>query len=374
MSALAKNYDILSSETETLKDQNVHLKEENCKVSSNVQSLRESNLKLHAVMEEMLEKMTSKNSELQQFRDRLEAATHDLEQKEMESSVQIKQLKKLVDHLQQKQGKKSSTSDCSKNWSAAMPYEELQELLVKEQSRIKRLEEDVQRLRQEKVAATAGDSKKRSESKLPPLLVTTKTQHAIPHRFHKQTNMKSGLKCFVCQSGITLLTSSSACRFCGRVVHPACEASAPKDCGLPTDLAKVLGGGSSGSDISSGAGAVVEILHRGYLRVPSTHSGEWRTVAVHVSVDGKLVVEGGSVNESIELRPSRGSVHIQSCVSYSELLHTGAFDEAHVFKVVLVRVARVREVHYFCAKNMQASQHATWMQRFVCLREYETRC
>ena len=67
---------------------------------SDYRSLKESNLKLHSVMEEMLTKIESKNGELASLRDKLESAAADLEKREMESGTQIGQLKKLVDHLQ----------------------------------------------------------------------------------------------------------------------------------------------------------------------------------------------------------------------------------------------------------------------------------
>ena len=69
-------------------------------IESRPRSLKESNLKLHAVMEEMLAKIESKNGELASLKDNLESAATDLEKREMESGTQIGQLKKLVDHLQ----------------------------------------------------------------------------------------------------------------------------------------------------------------------------------------------------------------------------------------------------------------------------------
>ena len=53
-------------------------------------------------MEEMLEKISTKNSELNELRSKLGATAEDLEKKDLESGVQINQLKKLVDHLQTK--------------------------------------------------------------------------------------------------------------------------------------------------------------------------------------------------------------------------------------------------------------------------------
>ncbi len=71
--------------------------------------------------------------------------------------------------------------------------------------------------------------------------VAAETAHSIPHRFQRQTNMRRpNLKCSVCLSTVSLCRTVSTCRFCGRVVHPACENAAEADCGLTGELALVL--------------------------------------------------------------------------------------------------------------------------------------
>ena len=97
--------------------------------------MKESNLKLHAVMEEMLAKIESKNGELASLRDKLESAAADLEKREMESGTQIGQLKKLVDHLQSKVDSSTEKKHHGKGGKQhsqpqlewAMSYEEMQE-------------------------------------------------------------------------------------------------------------------------------------------------------------------------------------------------------------------------------------------------------
>ncbi len=84
------------------------------------------------------------------------------------------------------------------------------------------------------------------------------TAHAIPHRFHKQTHLKAGQKCSVCQGSLPLMRAVSVCKFCHRHVHVDCEDGAGADCGLSTDLALVL---KSTSDNSEG------VSHKGYLKV-----------------------------------------------------------------------------------------------------------
>lgn len=58
MSAMAVNYDMISKEAASLKEENVKLKEEGSQMVTNIHSLKESNLKLHEVMEEMLDKIS----------------------------------------------------------------------------------------------------------------------------------------------------------------------------------------------------------------------------------------------------------------------------------------------------------------------------
>ena len=58
MSAMAVNYDLISKESAALKEENHTLKEEGALMVTNIHSLKESNLKLHEVMEEMLDKIS----------------------------------------------------------------------------------------------------------------------------------------------------------------------------------------------------------------------------------------------------------------------------------------------------------------------------
>ncbi len=67
-----------------------------------------------------------------------------------------------------------------------------------------------------------------------------------------------GVRCDVCSANVAFGRTVSVCKFCDRTVHPGCEAEAPKDCGLSSDLALVL---------KSSAANTKEVLQKGYLKV-----------------------------------------------------------------------------------------------------------
>ncbi len=65
-----------------------------------------------------------------------------------------------------------------------------------------------------------------------------------------------------------------------------------------------------------------------------------------------LIVDNGKAD--IHLCPEKGFVFIQGTVAYSELSHTPAFDQPHVFKVGYSHGSKIRETRYFMAKTFQA--------------------
>ena len=98
------------------------------------------------------------------------------------------------------------------------------------------------------------------------------------------------------------------------------------------------------------------------LQIPEGSPGgepgrEWKSVPVQIVKD-KLVVDNGKWE--INLRPEKGSVYIHGAVAYSELSHTSAFDQPHVFKIGHSRGSRVREARYFMAKTFQ--EKAAWIE------------
>ena len=170
------------------------------------------------------------------------------------------------------------------------------------------------------------------------------------------------MKCAVCDSSIAFGRSASVCKFCGRTVHPHCEAAAPKDCGLSSDLASIL---------KSSAASAKEVLHRGYLKIPdhSRSRKTWRTVAVQLLSSNRLLAEdpeSGKKRMDLDLGCSKssdgagGSVFTHGTVAYTELAHSAAFAQPqHVFKICRTKGAKTRETHYFMAKS--ESEKQSWI-------------
>ena len=102
LSVLAKNYEILSDDSAELRDQNLQLKEEMSQYITNIQSLKESNFKLHQVMEETMAKIERRNMEIANLSEKYERVKEDKEKRDNENSIHIDQLKKLIDHLRAK--------------------------------------------------------------------------------------------------------------------------------------------------------------------------------------------------------------------------------------------------------------------------------
>ncbi len=199
------------------------------------------------------------------LQEKLHGANEELERK----TVQINQLKKLVDHLRSggkegtdRTGSSSSSSGDSKRkppleW--AMSYEEVQEELDRERGRSRQLAEELKQARTRAMSEAA--SAPLEESAVRELALrrpVAQTAHAIPHHFHKVTHMKAGQKCPVCTGSLPLCRAVSQCKFCHRVVHVGCEDGAGADCGLSSDLALVL---------KSNAGNSEGVLQKGYLKV-----------------------------------------------------------------------------------------------------------
>ena len=135
LSALARNFEHASGESTVLKEENRRLKEEASQLATSVYSLKESNLKLHAVIEETMEKIGRRNQEIKRLEEQHGALAAEKERKEAETNIQVNQLRKLVDHLKSKNdalliGPKAAKGRkrlADQNW--ALTYEELQEQL-----------------------------------------------------------------------------------------------------------------------------------------------------------------------------------------------------------------------------------------------------
>lgn len=210
----------------------------------------------------------AKNNELRVLRERLAQASTDNDKKEHEASVQIKQLKKLVDHLQSKVDSQSASHGSSKTTKKqimsnklAMSYEEVTSQLEREKLKVRQMQEELLKRKKSsasannenvgapesnKASAAAKPLKEKAAKDLASKNPVAETGHAIPHRFQKQTTMKVQ-KCSVCFGHILFCSSMCVCKFCHRVVHPSCEVNVGQDCGLSSGLALMLKTNASNS-------------------------------------------------------------------------------------------------------------------------------
>jgi chromosome segregation ATPase len=102
LSLLAQNYERASDESTALREQNLQLKEDLSEHITSIQSLKESNFKLHQVIEEAMGKIERRNVELANCKESLEMLKEDKDRKDNENHVHIEQLKKLIEHLREK--------------------------------------------------------------------------------------------------------------------------------------------------------------------------------------------------------------------------------------------------------------------------------
>ena len=166
LSSLARNFEHVSEEAAGLKGENRGLKEEASQLTTSVYSLKESNLKLHTVIEETMEKIGRRNQEIKRLEEQHGSLSAEKERKEAETNIQINQLRKLVDHLKSKNdalmiGPKAAKGRkrlADQNW--ALTYEELQGQLDQERHRVRMLNEQIRILNSPRKSPNKGGSRK----------------------------------------------------------------------------------------------------------------------------------------------------------------------------------------------------------------------
>ncbi|XP_060064915.1 citron Rho-interacting kinase-like [Ylistrum balloti] len=293
---------------ETDLDEKRALKEEISTVMTECQDLRTKNLKLKHNLDEAMDKFElifGEKVDLENFTDALQGV-HFLEKYKFEST--IGQQMKLIDYLhalwaennaskKKKSGSKLFGSGKSKDVVSPgnpIPFLDLQSALDQERKRCNKLQEQNEKLRQEKFtqanewceqnttpvgapekkqsvlklvgslkenetltpndrAAVAAlvrspsahsapvnlltPSVKRASSMYSYRLPQTPSQrmhHNIPHRFVTGLNTRA-TKCAVCLGSVPFVKQASKCQECHMVCHPKCLSAAPATCGLPTE-------------------------------------------------------------------------------------------------------------------------------------------
>ncbi|QQP38217.1 Citron Rho-interacting kinase, partial [Caligus rogercresseyi] len=349
MEDLLGKFSTLSGEDSTQKVALKDLKESYSSLLTRYHELLEGSNSLTSQNEELRIRLARSEDDIAEGKDELSKVVRSHATVQHELLTKINQLEKLIDYLQSKLNKRakcrsvfSSHAKCSSDKeNMALPYEALKEKLKEEEGKNVGLLKELNSLRGELRCSRTNPTTFLLPSN------DQRANHSIPHRWTSQTNMKV-TKCSTCFGFVHFCRQASVCQHCHRTVHSHCAPKSQDDCGLPKTLAPVLKSSSSGSGKKP---------FEGYLKIPEQGGKYWMSVHVRIH-DDRLILKGeGMETREINLMPSNGFVYIQSSVVYTELLHTTAYDQPHVFKI---GYSNAKDTHYFMAKSF--TDKALWIK------------
>ena len=378
-----------------LEVENKQLKEELTEKITQLHSHKESNFKLNQVVEEAIEKIKTKNQEIDDLQIKMETESRMAKEKGLRLESTQAQQSKLIDFLQTKvanlEGRKKTFADKifgnKENRPAGssmhVAYGDLEGLLEKEKAKSKKLTAQLERARAEVVSLKSNPELGTLPRKVLQQLDTSSgtTSHNIPHRLVTITNKKS-VKCPVCQDSISLLTAASACKDCGIIVHLQCSSALPNNCGLSSQLASIKSVQPPSTPISSRplppAPATPDLLKEG--KVQSLVGGQWADVFL-VLRSGVLDMfsdqEKSNKLDQLGLTLPHCTVSLQSSVSFAEVMlsgtsfcltscnaqvyHINYTDRPYTFKLSVHTVGKLEKALYFMCQNF--SSKVDWVNR-----------
>ncbi|KAK3596286.1 hypothetical protein CHS0354_030661 [Potamilus streckersoni] len=376
-------------------EENRRLKEEISNILTENQDLRSKNLKLKQNLEEAMDKFElifGEKVNLENFAEALQGL-HFLEKYKFEST--IGQQMKLIDYLQalwaesmakkKKSGKLFGSSKNKDNTSPvmAMQWADLQASLELEKRRNAKLQEQLERVREENyqqanellklkgqvkeklalegtmtpkikaavhvlVQSPCGQvstetlltpSTRRSTKMLAvPVPQSQRMHHRIPHRFVTGLNTRA-TKCAVCLGSVPFVKQAAKCQECAMVCHPKCVASVPATCGLPTEyvqhFATIMGQQSQTKQYSPLAKDTL-IHMQGWLKIPKAGKQSWerRWVVLENNIL-MLFLEETDANpvDTFDLNPPEMDVTVHSAVSVAELPNTATTDLLYILRL-----------------------------------------
>ncbi|XP_033747318.1 citron Rho-interacting kinase-like isoform X2 [Pecten maximus] len=396
---------------ETDLDEKRALKEEISSVMTECQDLRTKNLKLKHSLDQAMDKFElifGEKVDLENFTDALQGV-HFLEKYKFEST--IGQQMKLIDYLhalwaenaaskKKKSGSKLFGSGKPKDVVSPgnpVPLLDLQSALDQERKRCNKLQEQNEKLRQEKFTqanewveqnTTPGTTEKnhsvlrlmgslkdndtltpkdraavatlvrspsapvnlltpsvkRSSSMYSyglPQVPSQRMHHNIPHRFVTGLNTRA-TKCAVCLGSVPFVKQASKCQECHMVCHPKCLSAAPATCGLPTEyfqhFQEIMR-----RDEDMPVNRKISLckddrpIHmKGFLKIPSTGTQGWERKWASLE-DNILMLYNNETDanpvDSFNLNPEETDITVHSAISSAELPNTALTDLSHVIKV-----------------------------------------
>jgi citron Rho-interacting kinase len=235
--------------------ENDHLKEELSEKITQLGSHKESNFKLTQGMEEAINKIESKNKQIDNLNLKIDSDSRMMSEQVTKHEGTIAQQTKLIDFLQVKveelEGRKKTFADKlfggnkeNKENHLIVGYQDIQHQLQSERAKNRKLADQLTRVRSEVVALKTNTSSSKSETHLPRSVLNqidpTKTaKHNIPHRLHSGTIKKTS-RCPVCQETLGFMNLAQICKDCGVGVHSGCSSGLPPTCGLSSSLVSAL--------------------------------------------------------------------------------------------------------------------------------------
>ena len=343
-----------------------------------LKSLKESNFKLHDVVEGAFEKIESKNEEIDGLNMKIETESRLSREKTLRLESTQAQQSKLIDFLQTKvanlEGRKKTFADKifgnkenrPAGNSVPVAYSDLEGLLEKEKAKSKKLSAQLEKARAEVVSLKSNPELGTLPRKVLQQLDNTSgtTSHNIPHRLVSSTNRKTA-KCPVCQDSVSLLTAASSCKDCGLTAHLGCSSALPNNCGLSSQLASIKAVPPS-TPISSRplppAPANSDVLKEG--KVQSIVSGQWTDVFLVLRpavLDMYADQDKTQKIDQLGLTLPHCAVSLQSSVSFGEVYHLNHTDRPYTFKLSVHTVGKFEKSLYFMCQNF--SSKVDWVNK-----------
>ncbi|XP_025090318.1 citron Rho-interacting kinase-like isoform X2 [Pomacea canaliculata] len=161
--------------------------------------------------------------------------------------------------------------------------------------------------------------------------------HNIPHRFVTGLNTRA-TKCGLCLGSVHFVKQASKCQECGMVVHPKCATSVPATCGLPTEYVRLFADMMSRIEESEAHSNMepVSIKMEGWLKVPRTGKPGWEKRWVELDGSCLLLYKEDSDAHPIDtfdLSPPDADVSVHSAVTAAELTNIASLDLYYVLRL-----------------------------------------
>ena len=326
--------------------ENKQLKEELSEMITQLSSHKESNFKLTQGIEEAIQKISTKNTELANLQLAVEAERADVADQMTRHQATKAQQGKLIDFLQTKvtalEGRKKTFSDKifgnnkenarPAGSSVPMAYADVEQLLEKERQRGKKLTQQLSRARAE-VVALKTNQPEHSEIPASVLSKVDAKSHNIPHRLATVTSKKTA-RCVVCQESLGFMTSILQCKDCSVSIHTACASNLPPTCGLPAQMLATL--------------KTVPVAQRPLPPAPepcqegpvqALIGGTWREAHLLLAPNNMLDLYADSTKstrlDQVGLALPHCRVSVQSSVAYTEVYNLSTVDRPYTFKLTV---------------------------------------